>query len=343
MKRINMLSSADKVKGQGVGSAYEEQVSLVKNNLAYEVVINDSIKEDIVHHHTIDLKHYIFSKWFKKSIHLGYVHFLPETLKGSIKLPRLVQKIFERYVIEFYKSMDYLVTVNPYFIDLLEQYNIPKEKVYYIPNFVSEQEFYPVKVNKKLEIRKEYNIPSKSFVVLGVGQVQTRKGVLDFIEVAKENPDISFVWAGGFSFGAITDGYKTLKETTENPPKNVTFTGIIDRSKMNELYNMSDMLFMPSYNELFPMSILEAMSVGKPILLRDLDIYKGILEGYYCYGDKNKDFSDIILKLSKDNLYYQQQKNAAISGSHFYSRTHVLKQWENLYDLLDRKMDTKYA
>ena len=32
-RTINMLSGAHKVKGQGVLSAYEEQVSLVQNNL----------------------------------------------------------------------------------------------------------------------------------------------------------------------------------------------------------------------------------------------------------------------------------------------------------------------
>ena len=31
--RINMLSNADKVRGQGVGSAYLEQVALVKKRV----------------------------------------------------------------------------------------------------------------------------------------------------------------------------------------------------------------------------------------------------------------------------------------------------------------------
>jgi 1,2-diacylglycerol-3-alpha-glucose alpha-1,2-galactosyltransferase len=34
MYSINMLSSADKVKGQGVGAAYLEQVALVNNGLS---------------------------------------------------------------------------------------------------------------------------------------------------------------------------------------------------------------------------------------------------------------------------------------------------------------------
>ena len=37
-RTINMLSSAEKVKGQGVLSAYQEQVNLVKKNLSeYDV------------------------------------------------------------------------------------------------------------------------------------------------------------------------------------------------------------------------------------------------------------------------------------------------------------------
>ncbi len=48
--RINMLSNADKVHGQG-RNAYLEQVALVKNELNkyFYVVINDSKPADIIH------------------------------------------------------------------------------------------------------------------------------------------------------------------------------------------------------------------------------------------------------------------------------------------------------
>ena len=113
--------------------------------------------------------------------------------------------------------------------------------------------------------------------MLGVGQIQTRKGVIDFIDIARKMPDVQFVWAGGFSFGGITDGYKELKSQMETAPKNILFTGIVDRDLMNDIYNVSDVLFMPSYNELFPMSILEAMNTSTPVLLRDLELYEDIL------------------------------------------------------------------
>ena len=111
---INMLSSADKVLGQGVGSAYLEQVSLLKENTKdiFEILINSNKKTDIIHHHTINLKHF-FKMQFSNSINVVYVHFLPTTLDGSIKLPKIIFPVFKKYVINFYNNADYLVVVNP--------------------------------------------------------------------------------------------------------------------------------------------------------------------------------------------------------------------------------------
>ena len=62
---INMLSSADKVAGQGVGSAYLEQVNLVREGASdlFDIYINSHKKCDIVHVHTVDLWNY-----FRRSI-----------------------------------------------------------------------------------------------------------------------------------------------------------------------------------------------------------------------------------------------------------------------------------
>ena len=195
--KINMLSSADKVAGQGVGSAYLEQVSLVKENLSdlFDVKINGGIKYDIMHHHTVDPINYIKMK-LTKGVNIAYVHFLPDTLDGSIKLPKMFFGIFKKYVTKFYKSADYLVVVNPIFKKDLVKYGINENKIFYIPNYVSKEKFYKKTENEIIKIKEKYNIPKDKFVVLGVGQVQTRKGVKDFAKVALENPDLHFVWCG---------------------------------------------------------------------------------------------------------------------------------------------------
>jgi 1,2-diacylglycerol-3-alpha-glucose alpha-1,2-galactosyltransferase len=339
MPTINMLSSADKVKGQGVGSAYLEQVSLVQNGLGteYKVIINKMARTEIMHYHTIDFKHYLSIPFAKrKGVTVGYVHFLPETIEGSIKLPSLIKKIFYKYIINFYNSMDYLVTVNPNFITRLEAYNIDRKKITYIPNFVSTEKFYNLSTEDKYIAKEKLKIAKDAFVVLGVGQIQTRKGVMDFIDIAKKLPEVQFVWAGGFSFGNITDGYKELKNEVDNPPKNILFTGIVERNLMNDIYNVSDVLFMPSYNELFPMSILEAMNTSTPILLRDLELYEDILFDYYLKEHDNEGFIKAIEKLKNDKDYYEQAKEKAIRGHNFYSRENVLVMWKDFYEKVCR-------
>jgi len=334
-RTINMLSSAHKVKGQGVLSAYEEQVSLVQNNLndQYSVTINKLKYADIMHYHTINLEYFLTLPFTSiKSSHVGYVHFLPETLETSIKLPKIFKKIFYKYVIEFYKSMDYLITVNPYFIDKLVEYGIAREKITYIPNYVSSQRFFKIERSERHKIRKQYDIDQDKFLVICVGQLQLRKGFFDFIEVAKSLPDVQFVWAGGFSFKKISDGYEEIKVVVDNPPDNVKFLGIVPREEMNNIYNMSDVMFLASFEELFPMTILESANCRIPILLRDIDLYKGILDGYYVKGTSVQEFKDEILKLRDDEIYYYKASQKAGLCSKFYSEENVTKIWRSYYN-----------
>lgn len=324
---INMLSSADKVAGQGVGSAYLEQVSLVRDGASdlFDIYINSHKKCDIVHVHTVDLWNYFK---MRKGVSVCYVHFLPDTLDGSIKLPKFAFNVFKKYVTKFYNKADHLVVVNPIFIDDLVKFGIDRKKITYIPNYVSRDKFYKKDVS---DIRKKYNISDDAFVVLGVGQVQTRKGVVDFIDVANKMPDTTFVWCGGFSFGRITDGYEELKKIYENPPKNVIFTGIVPREEMNDMYNMADVLFMPSYNELFPMSILEAINSSKPLLLRDLDLYRDILFEKYLKGNNNDEFVSKLNDLKNDKKIYSKYSKLSNEISEFYSKEHVLEIWKEFY------------
>ncbi|MFA7110716.1 MAG: glycosyltransferase family 4 protein [Bacilli bacterium] len=335
--RINMLSKADSVDGQGVGSAYLEQVALVKEcDDIFDVKVNQGgSKFDIVHVHTINPQYYL--KMNNRHVNVCYVHMLPDTLDGSIKLPKGLFKLFKRYVTKFYRKADEIVVVNPIFINPLVDLGIKKDRITYIPNYVSKDQFHVISEEKRMEVRDSYSVPRDRFVVLGVGQVQTRKGVLDFVETARRNPEMFFVWAGGFSFGKITDGYKELKEIVDNPPANVKFTGIVKRGKMNDIFNMSDVLFMPSFNELFPMAILEAVNAHKPVLLRDLDLYVDILFEKYEKGHGVDDFVQALQSLKTDSKLYRKASENSAYISEFYSKEHVREIWREYYPRIYKK------
>lgn len=335
--RINMLSMADSVKGQGVGSAYLELLGLIREygKDDFELQINESVRDsDIVHIHTVEPINFIKMKLTDKPV-VAYVHFLPETLDGSLKIPGIFMQIFKKYVVHFYESADVLVVVNPHFIDKLADIGISREKVVYIPNFATKKEYYELSSDEKKDVRdhlfEEYGIPQDSFLVMGCGQVQTRKGVLDFIEIAEKLKDIQFIWVGGFSFGVITDGYKELSYYMENPPENVTFTGIVSSDEMNLYYNAADLLFIPSYNELFPMTILESANTRTPILMRKLDLYQPILGKNYLSGNDNEDFAAKIERLKNDKKYYAEASEFSLRISQFYSEERIYKKWKRFY------------
>lgn len=329
--RINMLSQATSVSGQGVGSAYMEQVSLVKENKdIFEVYENKhGNKFEICHIHTVNPQYFV--RMNNKHVNIMYVHFIPETLDGSIKLPKLAFKIFKWYVIKMYRKADEIVVVNPVFKEPLVKLGIKEDNITYIPNYVSKEQFHPIDNQLVDSVKEKYKISKDKFVVLGCGQVQTRKGVKDFVEVAKRLPDFEFVWAGGFSFGAITDGHKELKAIMDNPPSNVKFIGIIPRDEMNDIFNASDALFMPSFSELFPMSILEAVNSSKPVVLRDLELYRDILFGRYLHACDIDGWVDIFKRLRDDKNYLNKAQADSKYISEFYSKEHVNELWREYY------------
>jgi len=322
---INMLSQADSVPGQGVGSAFLEQVALVKESDKFIIKINARKKCDIVHVHSLNLRYFL--KLNKKTPSVVYCHLLPETLDGSIKLPKPIFKLFKRYVVRFYRKADWLVVVNPIFIDPLVKYGVKRERIVYIPNYVDQKDFHVLPHREQL--KHSYGV--SGFTVLGVGQVQTRKGVLDFIETARRLPDVSFVWAGGFSFKGLTDGYKELKEAMDHAPNNVKFLGIIPRDKMNEVYNIADVMFLPSFNELFPMSILESIQIDLPFLVRDLDLYEPIFAGHYVKAHDVNGFTETISRLARDKTYYASAVAHSAYNREFYNKKSILAMWEKFY------------
>ncbi|MFD0897814.1 glycosyltransferase family 4 protein [Loigolactobacillus binensis] len=333
MLDIHMFSSATKVKGQGVGSAYMELVRLLESHFQneFKVSINQYGRADISHYHTIDPRFFISTFSRRRGRKIGYVHFLPETLEGSLTIPQPFKGLFYHYVIAFYRRMDHLVVVNPSFIPKLVAYQIPASKITYIPNFVARQEFFPQKAEQIAAFRKQLGIPATKFVVLGAGQIQERKGVDDFVELARRNPDIQFIWAGGFSFGKMTDGYQRYKKIVDAPPANLRFTGIIERTELVNYYNISDLFLLPSYNELFPMSVLESFACGTPVLLRDLSLYRSIIAGYYVAAANvdamNQQIADLRQKPAA-LAYMQQQARAAAA---YYSEERLAKIWQQFY------------
>ena len=95
------------------------------------------------------------------------------------------------------------------------------------------------------------------------------KGVLEYCEAAREIrskfPDVKFQLAGAFDSNPSGIKYDQIKKFIDN--RDIEYLGHVDNVK--ELLNKCRFYVLPSYREGTPRSVLEAMSVGRPIITTD--------------------------------------------------------------------------
>ena len=185
----------------------------------------------------------------------------------------------------------------------------------------------------------EWNLP---ITVLFMGVLIKRKGVADLIRAVdilkKKNrlDNVKFVIAGS---GVEEAELKTMCKKLELD-KYINFVGWTSGEKKERLFRESQMLVLPSYNEGLPVSILEAISYGMPVVATCVgDISAAIIDGENGYlvepGDVDA-LANSIYKLISEKANWQKKSESArkISISQF-DETGFFETILNLY----RKME----
>ena len=198
---------------------------------------------------------------------------------------------------------------------LIDNYKIPSEKVELIYQGTEVARFTSSDKNKAESLRR-YPLCSTAAPVLGsVGSFEERKGQVILLEaVAKlatsSIPDIHLMLVGD---GPDEEMLKA-KVKTMNLEKNVTFFPFT--SEPNYVFERMDILVLPSlYKEGLPNVLLEAMSMGLPVIASKLaGVPEVVFDGETGYMIKPGDQSeliDAIAKLSSNkNAYVRMGKNA---------------------------------
>jgi len=94
--------------------------------------------------------------------------------------------------------------------------------------------------------------------VLFVGWVTAMKGCCEILEVARQLPEADFALIGPI----MAD----MQTHLQRRPANVTLYGTLDYPEVLRAMCASDVFLFPSYTEGFPNAVLEAMSVGLPVV-----------------------------------------------------------------------------
>lgn len=171
---------------------------------------------------------------------------------------------------------------------------------------------------KKLQIEKKVNTSDKT-TIISVGRLSIQKNPKLFNDIALEfidNPNIQFIWCG--------DG--ELKSELTSP--NIKCTGWIERKKLENYLANADIYLSTSLWEGLPLSVLEAMSIGLPVVLsncignKDLVVNNGFL-----YNNKIDCIENINKLLSEKCLRIKQGKES----KNLFFNNFLLKNMANNY------------
>jgi glycosyltransferase involved in cell wall biosynthesis len=118
-------------------------------------------------------------------------------------------------------------------------------------------------------VRKQFGLGRESFVVLFIGDVSRAKGIFDVLEgvpaLAEQDDGIRILVIGQEKKPReMAAAVETVQ--TRNLGKWVKFVGAVPRDKITLFFALADTFLLPSHTEAMPISILEAMRAGVPII-----------------------------------------------------------------------------
>ena len=224
----------------------------------------------------------------------------------------------KRMIIHFFNKYDAIIAISEYWKKIIQLYT--EKNIFVIYN--------PIKL-QALTLTKTIADPIN---ILTLGALGKRKGTGNIIKVAAllKDENIIFTIAGN---GNI-EYFKSLAEEYSVADR-VFFKGWVAGQDKEDLLHNADIYFLPSYFEGLPMSILEAMSYGLPVISTKVGgIPELIVHG--CNGmihqpDDLEGFKTSILELKDSPALMRQMEENTLQ---------IIRQFD--IDEISEKLDALY-
>jgi glycosyltransferase involved in cell wall biosynthesis len=198
------------------------------------------LNADIVHcHHPLTALPFLKKKPLVFTEHNWY------NLPGMDFHRTIFTKIFDLAQKKVYKKADKIIALSSEMLEILTK-KISKEKIVLIPNFVDSTLFKPLKKDFKK--------------ILFVGRLEKEKGIPLLFKALKglKNYELLIIGDGSQK--------KQLQKMALNLRINARFLGQVPHDKLVKEFGTAGIFVLPSYFEVMPVVILEAMSSGCAII-----------------------------------------------------------------------------
>lgn len=269
MKVLLYFEGEKVISKSGIGRAMKHQMAaLTSQGIEYTLDPDDDY--DILHINTIGPNS---SPMIRKARHLNrkivyHAHSTEEDFRNSFMLSNQIAPLFKKRLVHLYSKADHIITPTPYSKKLIESYGIDLP-IHAISNGIDLDKFN-YNEDKIKAFHEYFNIKDEK-VIICVGLFFVRKGILDFIEVAKRLPEYKFIWFGHVPLYSIPKQIRDI--VIKDHPDNVIFPGYVSGPVIEGAYCGADAFFFPSMEETEGIVVLEALASYQQVILRDIPVF----------------------------------------------------------------------
>lgn len=204
-----------------------------------------------------------------------YAHSTMEDFRNSFACSNVLAPFFRRWLLLCYGQGDVILTPTDYSKQLLLSYGLHKP-VYSISNGVA-ADYFRFQKQRRTAFREAYHLALEAPVVISVGHMIERKGILDYIELARRMPDVTFFWFGYTKPWLLP---KKVRHAIHSAPDNLIFAGYMNQDQLLDAYCGADVFAFLSKEETEGIVVLEALAAGTPTVVRDIPVYDGWLKDH---------------------------------------------------------------
>ncbi|WP_080843872.1 glycosyltransferase family 4 protein [Cytobacillus gottheilii] len=332
MKVLLYAGSLNLVNKSGIGQAIRHQKQALEH---LNIIHTNDVKEDfdIVHLNTI-FPNSLWMCWRakrqgKKIVY--YAHSTMEDFRNSFIGSNLIAPLFKKWISYCYSKGDIIITPTDYSKSILDTYGLQRP-IFSLSNGI-DTSFFQRTAEARNRFRQKYHLHDEEKVVISVGHFMERKGIDDFIELAKQLPDYTFYWFGHTSMNLIP---AKIKKAIKQEVPNLHFPGFISREDLRDAYCGSDLFLFLTHEETEGIVLLEALAAKIPILVRDIPIYeKWLDDNVHVYkASQFQSFKEQIIRIvdqAAPDLTNNGYKLAMEKDI-----THISKRLVELYEIEDR-------
>lgn len=212
-----------------------------------------------------------------------------------------------------------------------------KTKVHYVPGVGVDPKKFDFKFTKtdKTKLRKELGLKDSDFVMIYPAELNKNKNQTMLIEVmeslVQNHPDIHLLLPGKDSL----DGFHARLAKEKGLENNIHLLGF--RKDIPQLLKISDLAVSASKREGLPVNIIEAMTVGLPVVATACrgatELVEDQANGIIVPLDDVRGMTDAIELYRNDENARTEVGRAGLEASRKYDLEVIVKQMNDIYGI----------